>query len=256
MKAKNTTAHTTIDNEEIARFSRIADEWWSETGKFSPLHQMNPLRIQYISDKITEHFGQVAGLRLLDIGCGGGLIAEPMTRLGAKVTAIDAGEKNIAIAKIHAEKMGLAIDYHCTTVEDMAKDMQVQTFDVILALEIIEHVADLELFINASCKLLKPNGIIIFSTMNRTAKSYSFAIIAAEYMLRWLPIGTHNWKKFLRPSELCNLLENNEIIIKELMGMTYNPLTKKWRLDDRDLSVNYAVVGQKVLEWDNRGGSK
>ena len=236
MKAKNTT----IDDEEIARFTRIADEWWSESGKFAPLHRMNPLRIGYIRDNITQHFGQVSGINLLDIGCGGGLIAEPMARLGAKVTAIDAGEKNIKIAKLHAENSGLDIDYKCTSVEDFSGE-----FDVILALEILEHIADLDLFMSAAVKLLKPNGLLICSTLNRTAKSYALAIIGAEYVLRWLPIGTHTWKKFLKPHELCRVLEGNNLEISELMGMAYNPLTKNWRLDSKDLDVNYLVVGVK-----------
>ena len=234
MKAKNTT----IDTEEIARFSRIADEWWNESGKFAPLHRMNPLRIEYILGKITKHFGQVSGIDLLDIGCGGGLIDEPMARLGAKVTAIDAGEKNIAIAKLHAENSGLDIDYQCTSVEEMTGE-----FDVILALEIVEHIADLDLFMSAAAKLLKPNGLLICSTLNRTAKSYALAIIGAEYVLRWLPIGTHTWKKLLKPHELCRVLENNNLEISELIGMAYNPLTKNWRLDAKDLDVNFVVVG-------------
>jgi len=241
MKEKNST----IDEAEIARFTSMADEWWSETGKFAPLHRMNPLRIAYIRDKIVEHFGQLKDIRLLDIGCGGGLISEPLARLGASVTAIDAGAENIAIAKLHAEKMGISVDYQCTSVEELAAG-ETQLFDVIIAFEIVEHVADLDLFIEASSKLLKPNGIIILSTMNRTAKSFALAIVGAEYILRWLPIGTHNWKKFLRPSELCNILENNDIEISELTGMVYNPITKNWRLDAHDLSVNYAVFGYKT----------
>lgn len=248
MEAKNTT----IDDEEIARFSRIADEWWSETGKFAPLHRMNPLRIEYIRDKISKHFQQPATsnqqplqvISLLDIGCGGGLISEPMARLGASVTAIDAGEKNINVAKLHAQKSGLDIDYRCTSAEELSAS-NTQLFDVILALEIIEHVADIELFIKAATALLKPNGMMILSTLNRTPKSYALAIIGAEYILRWLPIGTHTWKKFLRPSELCNVLEGNNLDICEIMGMIYNPLTKKWKLDAKDLAVNYIVVATK-----------
>jgi len=249
MEAKNTT----IDNEEIAHFSRIADEWWSETGKFAPLHRMNPLRIEYIRDKILKHFQPptpkpqtpLTGISLLDIGCGGGLISEPMARLGASVTAIDAGEKNINVAKLHAQKSWLDIDYRCESAEELSANNPQPLFDVILALEIIEHVADLELFIKAATALLKPNGLIILSTLNRTPKSYALAIIGAEYILRWLPIGTHTWKKFLRPSELVNLLENNNLDIREIMGMIFNPITKKWKLDARDLAVNYIVVATK-----------
>jgi len=248
MEVKNTT----IDDEEIARFSRIADEWWSETGKFAPLHRMNPLRIEYIRDKIISHFHTqhstlqtpLKGISLLDIGCGGGLISEPMARLGASVTAIDAGEKNINVAKLHAQKSGLSIDYICTSAEELSASNN-QLFDVILALEIIEHVSDIELFIKAATAFLKPNGLIILSTLNRTPKSYALAIIGAEYILRWLPIGTHTWKKFLRPSELYNVLESNNLDIREIIGMVFNPITKKWKLDARDLRVNYIVVATK-----------
>jgi 2-polyprenyl-6-hydroxyphenyl methylase/3-demethylubiquinone-9 3-methyltransferase len=234
--------NSTIDNEEISRFSRIADEWWNEKGKFAPLHSMNPVRIEYIRDKIISNFGSVNSLSLLDTGCGGGLISEPMARLGANVTGIDASEKNIAVATLHAEKMGLNIDYRCTTVEAMA--LTGAKFDVILALEIVEHVSDLDLFIKSISGLLKPDGVIILSTLNRTAKSYGLAIIGAEYVLRMLPIGTHSWKKFLRPSEICQKLEKNNIEITELMGMAMNPLTWKWKLDSKDLAVNYIVTGK------------
>ncbi len=243
MQTKN-LKHSTIDNDEIERFSRIADEWWDEKGKFAPLHSMNPVRIEYIKTQITEHFQQtLQDKQLLDIGCGGGLIAEPMTRLGANVTAIDASEKNIKVAKLHAEKMGLDINYQYTTAENLATIGK--QFDVILALEIIEHVADIELFIKSAYELLKPNGIIILSTLNRTAKSYAMAIIGAEYIMRLLPVGTHSWKKFLRPSELYNILENNNIEVKNLTGMVMNPLTWKWHLDNKDLAVNYLICGKK-----------
>ncbi len=246
MKAKNIRSdaeNSTIDNEEIERFSRIADEWWNVKGKFAPLHSMNPVRIEYIRDTILKHFGAINSLSLLDIGCGGGLIAEPMARLGAKVTAIDASEKNIAVASLHAEKMALDIDYRCTTAEDLAKTET--RFDVILSLEIVEHVADINLFIKSACELLKPNGIIILSTLNRTTKSYALAIVGAEYIMRLLPVGTHTWNKFLRPSELCHTLEENQIEVTELMGIVMNPLSWKWRLDSKDLAVNYLVVGKK-----------
>ncbi|MEK6746703.1 MAG: bifunctional 2-polyprenyl-6-hydroxyphenol methylase/3-demethylubiquinol 3-O-methyltransferase UbiG [Pseudomonadota bacterium] len=246
MKTKNTKStaeSSSVDAEEIERFSRIADEWWNVNGKFAPLHSMNPVRIEYIRDKIIKHFGAMDSLSLLDIGCGGGLIAEPMARLGAKVTAIDASQKNIAVASLHAEKMGLDIDYRCTTAEELAASGAV--FDVVLSLEIVEHVSDIDLFIKSACKLLKTGGIIILSTLNRTVKSYGLAIIGAEYIMRLLPIGTHTWNKFLRPSELCNLLEQNQIEIDELMGMVMNPITWKWRLDSKDLAVNYLVVGKR-----------
>jgi len=246
MKTKNTKStaeSSSVDAEEIERFSRIADEWWNVNGKFAPLHSMNPVRIEYIRDKIIKHFGAMDSLSLLDIGCGGGLIAEPMARLGAKVTAIDASQKNIAVASLHAEKMGLDIDYRCTTAEELAAGGA--SFDVVLSLEIVEHVADIDLFIKSASELLKPNGIIILSTLNRTVKSYALAIVGAEYIMRMLPVGTHTWSKFLRPSELCNLLEQNQIEIDELMGMVMNPITWKWRLDSKDLAVNYLVVGKR-----------
>lgn len=254
MKTKNTESvdeGSSVDADEIERFSRIAEEWWNPHGKFAPLHSMNPVRIEYIRDTILKHFQTsttnnqqpLKGISLLDIGCGGGLIAEPMARLGAKVTAIDASEKNIKVAGLHAEKMGIEIDYLCTTAEDLAA--KGEQFDVVLSLEIVEHVADTNLFIKSACRLLKPNGIIILSTLNRTAKSYALAIVGAEYIMRLLPVGTHTWNKFLRPSELCNLLEQNQIEVDELMGMVMNPISWKWKLDSRDLAVNYLVVGKK-----------
>lgn len=242
MQTKNID-NSTIDAQEIERFSRIADEWWNEKGKFAPLHSMNPVRIEYIRAKILANFQSIEGIKLLDIGCGGGLIAEPMKRLGANVTAIDAAEKNITVAKLHAEKMRLNIDYRCTSAEDLA--VTGEKFDVILALEIIEHVADVNLFIKSACELLKPNGLIILSTLNRTAKSYALAIIGVEYIMRLLPVGTHTWSKFLRPSELCRPLEENNIEITYLMGMVMNPLSWKWHLDPKDLAVNYLICGKK-----------
>lgn len=244
--------NSTIDEGEIERFSRIADEWWNEKGKFAPLHAMNPLRIEYIKNQVRNNFFSshkdseppLKGLRLLDIGCGGGLISEPMARLGANVTAIDASERNICVAKLHAEKMDLDINYIATSVESLAKK-ETGIFDVILALEIVEHVADVELFIKNSCTLLKQNGIIIVSTLNRTAKSYVLAILGAEYIARMLPIGTHSWKKFLRPSELCAALEKNSVEITDMVGMVMNPLTWKWRMDSNDLTVNYIMCGRK-----------
>ncbi|MDX2072930.1 MAG: bifunctional 2-polyprenyl-6-hydroxyphenol methylase/3-demethylubiquinol 3-O-methyltransferase UbiG [Alphaproteobacteria bacterium] len=225
----------TVDSDEIARFSAIADEWWNERGKFAPLHRINPLRITWIKDHAP-----LQSCTLLDIGCGGGLIAEPMARLGANVTAIDASEKNIKVAALHAEKSGLAIDYRCTTAEAMDRQ-----FDVVLALEIIEHVADIPAFVEATCKLVKPGGGIFYSTLNRTAKSYALAIIGAEYILRWLPKGTHTWSKFVRPHELVRELEKHGIEITDMRGMVMNPLTFKWHWDAHDLSVNYAIAGRK-----------
>ena len=236
-----TEQKTTIDAEEVARFSKIADEWWDPKGKFAPLHRINPLRIQYIVEQIqASGFNVQSDLRLLDIGCGGGLIAEPFARLGASVTAIDAGEKNIRVAQAHAETSGLKIDYRCTTAEALTAE----PFDVVLALEIIEHVSDVSLFIEATAKLVKPGGLLIISTLNRTAKSYALAIIGAEYVLRWLPIGTHTWSKFLKPHELVGEIEKHAIAITDMKGMVMNPRNFQWRWD-KDLSVNYIVSGRK-----------
>lgn len=238
---------TTVDAEEVERFSRIADEWWDPLGPFKPLHVINPLRVDYIKNKIQSLIPNAQSL--LDIGCGGGLISEEMAKLGLKVTGVDASEKNIAVAKLHAEKSGLQIDYRCTTAEDLLHSkLQTPTtlFDIVLALEIVEHVADVPVFVAATCKLVKPGGLIIYSTLNRTAKSFALAIVGAEYILRWLPRGTHDWKKFLKPSELCRELRANHIEVKEMTGMVMNPLTFKWQLNPRDLEVNYLVVGSKL----------
>ncbi len=240
---------STIDPAEIERFSRISEEWWNPTGKFRPLHRMNPVRITYIREQALAHFSlpdapsPLQGLRLLDIGCGGGLIAEPMARLGAHVTGIDASEKNIGVARVHAEKTGLAIDYRHTAAEDLAEAGE--QFDIVLALEIVEHVADTDAFIRACLQCLRPGGLLILSTLNRTAKSYALAIVGAEYVLRWLPIGTHQWKKFLRPSELLALVERHGGQLKQLTGMVMHPLTQVWALSDKDLSVNYLLSAVK-----------
>jgi 2-polyprenyl-6-hydroxyphenyl methylase/3-demethylubiquinone-9 3-methyltransferase len=241
---------STVDNDEIERFSRIASEWWNPTGKFKPLHQINPLRIGKIRDTACQHFGKnaqdaapLSGLSLVDIGCGGGLISEPMCRLGAEVTAIDASEKNIKTASLHAQQGGLSIDYQCTTAEALAAS-GVQ-YDIVLALEIIEHVSDVELFLSTLSTLVKPGGLLFISTLNRTAKSYAMAIVGAEYVLRWLPIGTHQWKKFLRPSEICRPLRAHGIEVTQMTGMVYNPINGSWRWDEKDLSVNYMLSGAK-----------
>lgn len=237
-------AQTTVDAAEIERFTRMADEWWDPRGKFAPLHRMNPTRIAYIRDIIAAHFSApVNTLSLLDIGCGGGLIAEPMAKMGITVTGIDAGEKNIAVASLHAQNANVSIDYRCTNAESLVTTGA--QFDVVLALEIIEHVADVNIFVEASCALLKPGGIIVYSTLNRTPKSYALAIVGAEYLLRWLPVGTHDWNKFLKPHELVNPLRTQGVTISEMTGMVYNPLAQAWRLDHKDLNVNYLIVGSK-----------
>lgn len=238
-------AINTVDSEEIERFTKMADEWWDEGGKFKPLHRLNPTRIGYIKEQITGHFKDgIENKSLLDIGCGGGLVAEPMARLGANVTGIDAGEKNIEAAKIHAKRSGLDINYQYTTAEDLAGN-NAGKYDIVLALEIIEHVADIPGFVKMCTKLLKPGGLIIFSTINRTPKSYALAIIGAEYILRWLPRGTHDWKKFVRPSELCRHLRDENMLISSMTGIVMHPVTFEWRLDPKDLNVNYFISATK-----------
>ncbi len=227
---------STIDPIEIEKFSRIADEWWSETGKFKPLHKFNPIRISFIRREIERKFTINSSLKILDVGCGGGLIAEPFAKIGASVTAIDASEKNIAVAKIHAEKSALNIDYRVCAAEEMNEE-----FDVVLALEIIEHVSDVEKFISSCAKLIKPNGILFIATMNRTLKSLATAKFAAEYILRWLPAGTHDWKKFLKPSELNKIASQQDLHLNRLMGFNYNILKDEWR-ESENLDVNYIAV--------------
>ncbi len=242
-----------VDPQEIANFAAMADEWWDETGKFKPLHKFNPIRIGYIRDQIIQHFNiesgdnttplkPLKGLRLLDIGCGGGLLSEPMARLGAEVVSADASETNINVASLHAEKSGLKIDYRHTTAEDLADAGE--QFDVILNMEVIEHVADLEAFANACCTMLKPGGIMFVATLNRTMKSYALAIVGAEYILRWLPRGTHNWKKFLKPSEVVHLVRAGGLDVKHMTGATYNPLNDSWSLS-RDFDVNYMLCATR-----------
>ncbi|MBP7710236.1 MAG: bifunctional 2-polyprenyl-6-hydroxyphenol methylase/3-demethylubiquinol 3-O-methyltransferase UbiG [Rickettsiales bacterium] len=233
---------STIDPQEVEKFSRIADEWWSETGKFKPLHKFNPIRISFIRSEIEKHFSINSELKILDVGCGGGLIAEPFAKMGASVTAIDASEKNIAVAKIHAEKSGLKIDYRVAAAEELSEQ-----FDVVFALEIIEHVADVENFVKSLAKLVKPNGLVFVATMNRTLKSLALAKFAVEYVLRWLPAGTHDWKKFLKPSELnaCGAREGLEL--KKLRGFGYDILKDEWR-ESENLDVNYAAIFTKICK--------
>jgi 2-polyprenyl-6-hydroxyphenyl methylase/3-demethylubiquinone-9 3-methyltransferase len=241
-------APTTIDPEEIERFSRLAEQWWSPTGKFAPLHRLNPVRIGYIRDRAAAHWQRDAlsgsplrGLSLLDVGCGGGLLSEPMARLGAQVTGVDASARNTAIASQHAEKQGLRIDYRQDTAEALVQsDVR---FDIVLALEIVEHVADSELFLKSCGHLVKPGGLLFLSTLNRTAKAWALAIAGAEYVLGWLPRGTHDWRKFLRPSEVVNSLRLGGIEAQEIVGVVYSPLSRTWSLNKRDLDVNYMLYG-------------
>jgi 2-polyprenyl-6-hydroxyphenyl methylase/3-demethylubiquinone-9 3-methyltransferase len=236
----------TDDLREINKFSEMASEWWDPNGKFAPLHKFNPIRQEYLVDKIKNHFSILPNgsypfknLTLLDVGCGGGLIAEPMTRLGAKVTGIDASEKNINVAKFHAEQMNLKINYLCATPEKLN-----EKFDVILCLEIIEHVADVDLFIKSCAKLLKKDGIIFFATLNRTAKSFLFAIVGAEYILNWLPKGTHDWNKFLKPIEIISTASNYQLALKETVGFKFNIFLREWQ-KSKDMDVNYTVSFKK-----------
>jgi 2-polyprenyl-6-hydroxyphenyl methylase/3-demethylubiquinone-9 3-methyltransferase len=239
---------STINKDEIEKFSKLADEWWDVNGKFKPLHMFNPVRIEYILDITTSHFKidkskklPLNNLKILDIGCGGGLISEPMTRLGSKITAIDASSKNISIAKAHAKKSNLNITYLNNVPEDLnAQDK----FDVILNLEVVEHVENLDLYLKSCFKLLKPKGIMFTATLNRTLTAYIKAIVGAEYVLRWLPIGTHDWNKFIRPEELERKLTDLNFSIKELTGLSFNPFFKEWKRT-KDLSVNYILVAQK-----------
>ncbi len=246
------TAHTptdgTVDPAEIERFSRIADEWWDPTGKFAPLHQLNPVRIGYIRDRVAAHWQRDAlngeplkGLSLLDIGCGGGLLSEPMTRLGASVTGVDASARNIATASVHAARQDLSIDYRQGTAETLAESGA--QFDVVLALEIVEHVADVDLFLRSCGRMVKPGGLLFLSTLNRTAKAWALAIAGAEYVLGWLPRGTHDWKKFLKPSEVARGLRAGGIEPQEIVGVVYAPLSRKWSLNNNDLDVNYMLYG-------------
>ena len=238
----------TINKLEIAKFSKIAAEWWSPNGKFKPLHKFNPIRIKYLKENIIEHFklkqtnSPLKGLNVLDIGCGGGLLSEPITRLGAKVTAIDASKKNIQVAKFHAKKNNLKINYLCSSPEKLNLNKK---FDVVLNMEIVEHVEDLNFFIKKSSNLLKKNGLMFIATLNKTFKSYVFAIIGAEYVLRWLPIGTHDWEKFVKPDNLVSLAINSNLKLKKLSGMKFNPIIDNWSLSN-DKSVNYIAKFKKI----------
>jgi len=237
----------TINKQEIAKFSKIATEWWNPEGKFKPLHKFNPIRIKYIKDNIIKNFklnSTVKPLKkidILDIGCGGGLLSEPMCRLGANVVGIDASQKNINIAKFHAKKNRLKINYMCATPESLKIKKK---FDVILNMEIIEHVEDVNFFLKKSSELLKKNGLMFIATLNKTLKSYAFAIIGAEYILQWLPIGTHDWDKFVKPEDLIKINKDNNLKLEKLDGMKFNLLTEQWSLSS-DNSVNYITKFKK-----------
>ena len=232
---------STINKKEIEKFSKIAEEWWNPSGKFKPLHKFNPIRISYIKNniiktmKITDRNKPLKKIKILDVGCGGGLLSEPMCRMGAEVTAIDASKKNIEVAKIHAKKDKLKIKYICTSPDNYKTDIK---YDVILNMEIVEHVEDINVFIKSCSKLLKKNGIMFVATLNKTLKSYLFAILGAEYFLRWLPIGTHDWEKFVKPEDLIDILKKNNLMLDELHGMKFDLIKDQWNLSS-DKSVNY-----------------
>ena len=237
----------TVDPAEIAKFEAMAAEWWDPNGKFKPLHMLNACRLDYITRQIAAEFDRdlrapapFAGLRLLDIGCGGGLLAEPMARLGADVVGADAAERNLPVARLHAEQSGLAIDYRHTTAESLAAAGE--RFDVVLNMEVVEHVPDPLAFLTACRELLKPGGLMVCSTLNRNAKSFMMAIVGAEWVMRWLPRGTHDWAKFITPDELAGLLRRAGLDPVDRKGMVFNPVTWGWSLSDRDLSVNYVTA--------------
>ena len=239
---------SSVNKKEIEKFSKMAAEWWDPSGKFKPLHKFNPIRIKYIKENIINSFKlkekqkPLDKINILDIGCGGGLLSEPMTRLGANVTGIDASNRNISIAKLHAKKNKLKINYICSSPEKLKIQKK---FDVILNMEIVEHVEDINFFINSCSKLLKKNGLMFVATLNKTLKSYMFAIIGAEYVLRWLPIGTHDWEKFVRPEDLKKILSKNNLKLEKLDGMNFNIIKDEWSVSS-DTSINYIVKSVKL----------
>ncbi len=248
-KPRSAATGSTAQADEIARFTALAGAWWDPDGEFRPLHRMNPVRLEYIRDHAARHFGRdplaqgpFDGLRLLDIGCGGGLLTEPMRRLGAQVTGIVAGEETITAARIHARQSGLDIDYHHRLPEDLAKEKR--RFDIVLNMEVVEHVANLDAFLAAAANLMAPKGVMVLSTINRTLKALALAKVGAEYVLRWLPRGTHDWRKFVRPSELAAGLRPGGVEIADLKGMSFHPLAGEWRLSS-DLEVNYLALAEK-----------
>ncbi len=239
--------NNTLDKKEIEKFSKIAEEWWNPTGKFKPLHKFNPIRIKYIKDNLINDFNLINkkkpldGLKILDIGCGGGLLSEPMARLGAKVTGIDPVKKNIEIAKHHLKRSKLDIKYFNFSPEKFKSNNK---YDVILNMEIVEHVENVDIFIKQSAKFLKKSGIMFIATLNQTLKSYLFAIVGAEYILKWLPIGTHDWQKFIKPAELITICKKNSLNLKTVDGISFNPIIDKWNISI-DKSVNYIAKFKK-----------
>ena len=240
----------TIDNDEVARFSRLAGQWWDPHGPMAPLHKFNPVRLAYIRDRAAEHFDRdatrldsLAGLSMLDIGCGAGILAEPLARLGAAVVGADPSDSNIAVARVHAAQSGLSIDYRNTSAEALAAAGE--SYDVVLAMEVVEHVADVALFVDVAAAMVKPGGLLFVATLNRTVKSFALAIVGAEYILRWLPRGTHQWDKFVTPNELEITLEQSGLRIAAETGVIYNLLADRWQLSS-DMDVNYMVVAENA----------
>lgn len=240
---------TTIDDSEIEKFSALAETWWDPAGPMKPLHKFNPVRLAYIREQALSHFGRdgtkrypFEGLSFLDIGCGGGLLCEPMTRLGAAVTGVDAAERNVRIASLHAKQSGLDINYRATTSETLAAAGD--QFDVVLNMEVVEHVADVPLYLKSCAALVKPGGLMFIATINRTARAFALAIVGAEYVLGWLPKGTHEYSKFLTPEEITSLITREGMSIKDKCGVTYSPLHDQWR-KSRDMMVNYMLLAQK-----------
>jgi 2-polyprenyl-6-hydroxyphenyl methylase / 3-demethylubiquinone-9 3-methyltransferase len=243
-------ARRTVDEDEVARFSRLSGQWWDARGPMAQLHKFNPVRLGYIRDRAAEHFGsdpkrldRLKGLRILDIGCGGGILSEPLARLGAAVVGADPSESNIAVAQHHAAQAGLLIDYRNTTAETLAEAGE--SFDVVLAMEVVEHVADVALFVDLAASMVKPSGLLFVATLNRTMKSFALAIVGAEYVLRWLPRGTHQWDKFVTPNELEIAIEQAGCRISDETGVIYNLLADRWQLAT-DMDVNYMVVAEKA----------
>jgi len=241
--------HSTVDAEEVARFAAMADDWWNPRGQMRPLHKFNPIRLGYIRDRACDHFGRdpktldcLKGLSILDVGCGGGILSEPLARLGATVVGIDPAEANVAAARTHATKSGLAIDYRAATAEALADAGE--RFAMVVASEVVEHVADVGLFVRRCAEMVKPGGLMIATTLNRTLKSFALAIVGAEYILRWLPVGSHHWDKFVTPDELEAAMETGGLRVTDEVGIVYNPLADEWRRAD-DMDVNYMMLAEK-----------
>lgn len=244
-------AASTVDPSEVEKFAAIAEQWWDPDGEFKPLHMLNPVRLRYIRDRLCHHFDRdpqaakpLLGLKICDIGCGGGLICEPLARLGAEVTGIDATQRSIEIARTHADQTGLPVRYIATTADELVKTGAL--FDAVITMEVVEHVADLGQFIIDAGALVQPGGTMILSTFNRTAKSFALGIVGAEYVMRWLPRGTHDWRRFVKPSELAAALRPAKFVLTDICGMAYNPLQDEFHTSEHDIDVNYMVSARKA----------